>query len=81
VITPIDGEVDVCSLGSGQPDGSQRRRVGQTDQPDALHKSRRPDAIGSVRLTVEREKSYRLETQGGQHRLPARQTRQDRSSR
>ena len=39
VITPIDGEVDVCSLGSGQPDGSQRRRVGQTDQPDALRKT------------------------------------------
>ena len=36
VITPVDGEVDFRSLGSGQPDRSQSRRVGQADQPDAV---------------------------------------------
>ena len=44
VVHVIDDEADVCSLGSGQPDRSQGRRVGQTDEADPLREAS-PDKL------------------------------------
>lgn len=64
----VDGEVDVRSLGSGQPDGSEVAGRSQADEPDTVGEAG-PDELDG-RIEIGRFELGRVRSNARQHDDP-----------